>query len=128
MRQSFFVPWGKLRRAWMASLTAVARDEKPSEFPGGSVARLALMAAVCLASVLPVEAAQQVLKGHVPPVTRGLAAIGRLDGARHLDLAIGLPLRNRENLTNLLQELYDPTHPNFRHYLTAILSRLFTFT
>ena len=35
-----------------------------------------------------------------------------------MKLAIGLPLRNQEALTNLLQQLYDPSSPNYRHYLT----------
>jgi hypothetical protein len=43
----------------------------------------------------------------------------RLQGGAHLDLAIGLPLRNREALTNLLQQIADPSSPNFRHYLSA---------
>jgi subtilase family serine protease len=34
-------------------------------------------------------------------------------------LAIGLPLRNREQLTNLLEDLYNPSSPNFRHFLKA---------
>ncbi len=36
-----------------------------------------------------------------------------------MDLAIGLPLRNREGLTNLLSEIYQPSGTNFRHFLTA---------
>jgi subtilase family serine protease len=36
----------------------------------------------------------------------------------NLNLAIGLPLRNREALTNLLEDLYNPASPNYRHYLT----------
>ena len=35
-----------------------------------------------------------------------------------LQLAIGLPLRNREALANLLQQIYDPSSPYYRHYLT----------
>ena len=35
-----------------------------------------------------------------------------------MNLAIGLPLRNQEALTNLLQQIYDPASPNFHHYLT----------
>jgi hypothetical protein len=35
-----------------------------------------------------------------------------------LDLAIGVPLRNREALTNLLEQLYDPSRPNYHRYLT----------
>jgi len=36
----------------------------------------------------------------------------------NLTLAIGLPLRNREALTNLLAEIYDPSSPNYHHFLT----------
>ncbi|HLX94376.1 MAG TPA: protease pro-enzyme activation domain-containing protein, partial [Verrucomicrobiae bacterium] len=35
-----------------------------------------------------------------------------------MDLAIGLPLRNKDALNSLLQQLYDPSSPNYRHYLT----------
>jgi uncharacterized repeat protein (TIGR01451 family) len=35
-----------------------------------------------------------------------------------MNLAIGLPLRNKEALTNLLHDLYDPASPIFRQYLT----------
>ena len=84
----------------------------------------AVVAAFWLASSSPARAAQQVLKGHVPPITKRLTPIGRLESGARLDLAIGLPLRNREKLTNLLQELYQPSNANFRHYLTAGSVRL----
>ena len=71
-----------------------------------------------MVSSLPTSAAQQVLKGHVPPTTKRLTPISRLDSGTRLSLAIGLPLRNREELTNLLQELYQPGNANFRHNLT----------
>ena len=35
-----------------------------------------------------------------------------------MKLAIGLPLRNKEGLTNLLQGIYDPASPDYHHYLT----------
>jgi subtilase family serine protease len=44
--------------------------------------------------------------------------IASLPSATRLGLSIGLPLRNEEILTNFLQELYDPSSPQFRHYLT----------
>ncbi len=47
------------------------------------------------------------------------ATLGRLPGTNRLHLAIGLPLRDREGLTNLLRELYDPTSTNFHHYLSV---------
>jgi subtilase family serine protease len=56
--------------------------------------------------------------GHVPPVLKSLTSTGRLPGTNWLNLAIGLPLRNPAGLSNLLQQIYDPTSPNFHHYLT----------
>src|ERR1700728_1066822 len=105
MRQSLCVRWGELRCALAALLPRLAINAKPGEFPASPLAVLALIVAGCLASTLPAGAAQQlqVLKGHVPKAAKRLSAISRLDSTRHLDLAIGLPLRNRENLTNLLQ-------------------------
>jgi uncharacterized repeat protein (TIGR01451 family) len=44
--------------------------------------------------------------------------VGRLPASQQLNLAIGLPLRNQEALTNLLRQIYDPSSPNYRHYLT----------
>ena len=61
----------------------------------------------------------QVLSGHVPRITKGLSPLGRLDASYHMEVAIGLPLRNREQLTNLLEDIYNPSSPNFRHFLKA---------
>ncbi|HKW29351.1 MAG TPA: S53 family peptidase [Verrucomicrobiae bacterium] len=61
---------------------------------------------------------RKALPGHVPAAVSHLLPVGRLNASNRIDLAIGLPLRNREALTNLLQQLYDPTSPNFHHYLT----------
>ena len=58
------------------------------------------------------------IKGHVPRIVAGLAPVRELDPTRRLDLAIGLPLRNREALTNLLQDLYDPASSNYHQYLS----------
>ena len=65
-------------------------------------------------------AERQVLRGHVPAaVTKlNLRPIGRLPATNRLNLAIGLPLRNTNALTKLLQDMYDPASPQFRHYLT----------
>ena len=46
------------------------------------------------------------------------AAIGRLPSTSSLNLAIGLPLRDPAALSHLLQDIYDPASPNYRHYLT----------
>jgi subtilase family serine protease len=62
---------------------------------------------------------EQVLKGHMPRAAARQKPVGRLDPSARLDLVMGLPLRHPEQLTNLLQQLYQPAHPNFRHYLTS---------
>jgi uncharacterized repeat protein (TIGR01451 family) len=58
------------------------------------------------------------LSGHVPAVVSRLQAKGSLSTTAEINLAIGLPLRNTESLTNLLRQLYDPTSPNYHQYLT----------
>jgi subtilase family serine protease len=74
------------------------------------------------AGVFPAVAApgRQMLRGHVPEALARfhLQPVGRLAATNVLHLAVGLPLRNKEALTNLLQQLCDPASPNFRHYLT----------
>jgi hypothetical protein len=119
MQKRFLMRLGKLPFPLAAFPLSVARNAESNGFPGGFFAATALIAACWLGIALPAQAAPQVLKGHVPPITKRLTSIGRLESSRRLDLAIGLPLRNREKLTNLLEELYQPAHANFRHYLTA---------
>ncbi len=60
----------------------------------------------------------QSLQGHVPAAVAHLTPVGRLEAARELKLAIGLPLRNKEGLTTRLQRICDPTSPDYHHYLT----------
>jgi uncharacterized repeat protein (TIGR01451 family) len=48
-----------------------------------------------------------------------LAPVGVLLGSQRLNLAIGLPLRNQQELDTLLGQLYDPASPNYRRYLTT---------
>jgi uncharacterized repeat protein (TIGR01451 family) len=55
---------------------------------------------------------------HLPPEAAYSPGLGRLASTDQLDLAIGLPLRNKQALTNLLQRLYDPGSLLFRKYLT----------
>lgn len=63
-------------------------------------------------------AAEKTLHGHVPPAAKNLVPIRRLPESQHLRLAIGLSLRNPDQLTALLQQIYDPASPNFHQYLT----------
>lgn len=59
------------------------------------------------------------LHGFLPEAVPHLQPLGRLDGSARLRLSIHLPLHNREGLTNLVEQLYDPASPLYRHYLAA---------
>ena len=58
------------------------------------------------------------VNGHVPAVVRQLTSTGVLASTNSLHLAIGLPLRNQAALTNLLEQLNDPSSTNFHKFLT----------
>ncbi len=60
------------------------------------------------------------LHGHVPAVISelNLQPAGELPATNELHLAIGLPLRNTNELSALLEQIYDPASPNYQHYLT----------
>ena len=74
---------------------------------------------VLLAPSLRAEPTKTLAPGHVPGVVaRGqVAPLGRMAATNRLHLAIGLPLRNREGLTNLLRDLYNPASAGYHHYL-----------
>jgi uncharacterized repeat protein (TIGR01451 family) len=59
------------------------------------------------------------LPHHVPAVVSHLSAKGQPDATNTLNLAIGLPVRNAEALTNLLQRMYDPASVDYHRYLTT---------
>jgi N-acetylneuraminic acid mutarotase len=84
-------------------------------------------AIACAAALLlcwaPAQAqpSRQVLHGHVRAVvSSGRAAlVGSLPAGRELGVSIVLPLRNQAGLTALLAGLYDPSSPNYRHFLSV---------
>jgi uncharacterized repeat protein (TIGR03803 family) len=61
---------------------------------------------------------RQVLHNHVPAAVTNAEPVRHMSRWTKLNLTIGLPLRDRPGLTNLLQQLYDPASANFHHYLT----------
>src|SRR5689334_14222707 len=61
---------------------------------------------------------RRTLSGHVPPAVALMAPTGTLPITNVMKLAIGLPLRNQDVLTNLLAQMYDPADPNYRRFLT----------
>jgi hypothetical protein len=70
------------------------------------------------AASVPPSSTRQELHGHVPAAGARLTSIGHLPGSTRLHLAISLPLRNQQALSNLIQQLYDPTSPQYRRFLT----------
>ena len=51
---------------------------------------------------------------------RGQAqSLGRLPAADSMHLDIVLPLRHQAELDDFLQEIYDPSSPSYRHFLTV---------
>src|SRR5271155_2660864 len=69
------------------------------------------------APAIPAALGAQVIHGHLPATAMRLRPLGRLAATDRLNLTIELPLQNREALTNLLQQLYDPGSPQFHRYL-----------
>jgi len=65
--------------------------------------------------------AQNVLTHHVRPATQDGTArsLGRLPATQTMNLIITLPLRNQDQLDQLLKDLYDPGSPNYRQFLTV---------
>jgi subtilase family serine protease len=70
-------------------------------------------------SIPGIVQASQPLLHHVPAaVTRlHLKPSGLLPVSAQMNLVVGLPWRNPEELTNLLRDLYNPASPGFHHYL-----------
>ena len=77
------------------------------------VAVLAVAAAVCQA--------QSVMTHHVRQATQDGSArsVGRLPATQTMSLVLTLPLRNQDELDQFLQDLYDPTSPSYRQFLTV---------
>jgi uncharacterized repeat protein (TIGR01451 family) len=97
------------------------RNLKPTAFMRKTLLTIGMGLAVSGATVLTSvaqTAGMAALHGHVPAVVSRLQAMGQLQGTTNLNLAIGLPLRNQAALASLLQQLYDPASPNYRHFLT----------
>jgi subtilase family serine protease len=87
----------------------------------GRVMYAVLCAAILLFVVEGLSQAQSLMTRHMREATlKGQAqSIGRLPATQSMRLDIVLPLRNQADLESLLQELYDPSGPSYRHFLTV---------
>ena len=90
----------------MAALATVSYGDKMK-------VSVRIAALLCLQfSTIAQPVPRQSLHGHVPAAVAHLAPVGRLESARVLTLAIGLPVRDQAGLTALLQRIYDPAGPD----------------
>jgi uncharacterized repeat protein (TIGR01451 family) len=78
----------------------------------------AVVVAISLFISPSAPAQRQVLHGHLPPAAARLQATDSLDQSKPMSVLVGLPLRNREALTNFLSDLHNPASPAYHHYLT----------
>lgn len=75
------------------------------------------LAFLCLSASSLAQQRQALQTKAVAPVVAQL--LGRMPATQQLDLAISLPLRNQAQLNTLLQQLEDPTNPNYHKYLSV---------
>jgi len=82
---------------------------------------LGIPVAVCLSLALGICQAQSVLTHHVRQATQDGTAhfIGNLSSSQTLRLVIALPLRNQDELNQLLVDLYNPSSPSYHQFLTV---------
>ena len=100
----------------MAVLSVFAN---PHSGPRNSRAKLLLAFSILILPFTDALAAgRQQLHGHIPQAAKTAPRVGEFSGTEQLDLAISLPLRNAPELKTLLQDIYDPTSPQYRHFLT----------
>ena len=53
-------------------------------------------------------------------VTSGAAKrVGDVEASRQFELAVSVPVRNQEALTKLIEDVYNPSSPNYHHYITV---------
>jgi len=96
-----------------------------SEKSYGVVFRRVMYAVLCAAILLFVVGsrtqAQSLMTRHVREANLNGQAkfVGRLPAGQTMRLDVVLPLRNQAELEDFLRELYDPSSPSYRHFLTV---------
>ena len=78
-------------------------------------------AALIAGAACPAAAAIPTLSPHVPAIVSSHVAqrLGAADPALRLRLAIALPMHDTAGLDQLLRNLYDPSSPIYKHYLSV---------
>ena len=86
-----------------------------------SVFFLTIVALVSAATIVCQAQPQSLLTRHVPDVVANGQApfVGRLPATQSVRFDIVLPMRNEAGLDSFLQDVYDPSSRNYRHFLTV---------
>src|SRR4030088_3341980 len=80
------------------------------------------LAIVAILFVVTIQThAQSMMTHHVRELPRNgrVQAMARLPLNQMMTLNIVLPLRDQAGLTSLLSEIYNPSSPSYRHFLTV---------
>jgi len=81
---------------------------------------LTMVAFLVVVKIVSSAQSQSLMTRHVREATlNGAPLVGRLSQTKVLRLVVALPLRNQEELDRLLQDLYDPSSPSYRKFLTV---------
>ena len=80
--------------------------------------KMAALLVACFFALSLTAAERKTLTTGVAGVTARLQRLAPLPATQRLQLAIGLPLRNKPALSNLVQQLYSRRSPKFHQYLT----------
>ena len=86
-----------------------------------TVVLLTIVAMVLGANIVCLAQPQSLLTRHVREVTLNGQApfVGPLPATQSMRIDIVLPVRDQAGLDSFLQELYDPSSPSYRHFLTV---------
>jgi kumamolisin len=82
---------------------------------------LTVAALVCALNLVSFAQLQPTLTRHTRDAAMNGQArsMGRMPGNQAMELTLVLPLRNQSALRMFLQDLYTPSSPNYRHFLTV---------
>jgi subtilase family serine protease len=78
----------------------------------------ACLSFVSYSRMLEAQIVTSTLSRRVSQAVAGSRVVARLLRSQRLTLALGLPLRNQDELDSLIGDLANPASPNFHQYLT----------
>ena len=115
----FSVPWPARASILAFPLRVFGRALKKSRAATASIGLAALVCGTWSAG--HAQQSLQTLHNHVRGAvfSRQAALVSSLPPGQNMQLTIVLPLRNQSELTSLLKRLYDPSSPDYRHFLSV---------